>query len=157
MNRYLLSASALLLAGCGGPEPAANGADAAAPVPAPTASSWAGLAGKVGAYPRDIGLFDTSAISGELKALLGDQFDTFKANMEVQGPLAEADGVLWTSGNKPHEGGREAAYLLIDPDARQIEVGLWHDGRLRTFASPGASIARPADVRALIDNAREAP
>jgi hypothetical protein len=148
-----------LLAGCNEPNPADTvAANVAAPEPSPaSASAWASLANDIGKYPRDIGLFERSAISDDLKALLGDNFEAFRANMDVQGPLAEEDGVLWTSGNRPHEGGSEAAYLLIDPAAQQLEVGLWHDGHFQTYASPGASIAKPADVGTMIDNARGAP
>jgi hypothetical protein len=149
-----------LLAGCSEPAATNNAAaNVATPEPNPAASpsGWAGLRNDIGKYPRDIGLFETSAIGDDLQALLGDDFDTFKTNMEVQGSLTEEDGVLWVSGNKPHQGGDEAAYLLIDPAAEQLEVGLWHDGRFRTFTTPGAAIAKPVDVRTMIANAPEAP
>src|SRR3546814_19385385 len=73
--------------------------------------------------------------------------------MDVQGPLTEDNGVLWTSGNKAHQGGVDAAYLLIDPATHQLEAGLWEKGALKTYASPGAPIAKPADVQTLLANA----
>ena len=153
-------AAVALLGGCSEPPPTNNAAaNVASPEPSPAASpsAWASLRNDIGKYPRDISLFERSPVGDDLKALLGDDFDTFKTNMEVQGSLTAADGVLWVSGNKPHQGGDEAAYLLIDPAAEQLEVGLWHDGSFRTFTTSGASIDKPADVRTMIDNAREAP
>ncbi len=163
MTRSILAgtvAGVALLAGCGERRPVDNvTAEVATSEPSPTAnaSAWAGLGNDVGKYPRDIGLFETSPITGDLKALLGDEFDIFKTNMEVQGTLSEEGGVLWTSGNKPHEGGSDAAYLLIDPAAEQLEVGLWHDGDFHTYTSPGAAIPKPTDVQTMIDNARDIP
>src|SRR3546814_6137112 len=84
-------------------------------------TSWTGLRDLIGQYPRDVNLFGASAITGDLKALLGEKFDVFVQNMDVQGPLTEDNGVLWTSGNKDHQGGVDAAYLLIDPATHQLD------------------------------------
>ncbi|HVI99135.1 MAG TPA: hypothetical protein VM657_08725 [Sphingomonas sp.] len=164
MTRIMTTTSLAFFAMLGGCNQSPAPADNAATTPAPIAneadataaeSSWAGLRDLIGQYPRDSGLFESSVIAGDLKALLGDKLATFMQDMEVQGPLAEEKGVLWTSGNKTHQGGIDAAYLLIDPATRQLEVGLWENGVLQTYASPGAPLTKPADVETLIANARQ--
>jgi len=113
---------------------------------------WSQLDALVGQYPRDIGLFtEVSPIMPELKALLGDKVATFRGNMGTQGPLAK-DGVLYVTGNKPHEGGVNAAYLLIDSKAKRLEVGLVENGKLTVYASPGAALAKPKDVQTFVSN-----
>lgn len=113
---------------------------------------WASLQPLIGQYPRDSGLFDNSAITPQLKALLGDKFDAFVTNMQVQSPLAQQGNVLFTTGNKQHEGGSEMAYLLVDPTTKALEVGLWQQGKLTTYATQNSNIPKPEDVQALISN-----
>lgn len=164
------AALALALAACG-QKPADNtaatatvpdNADAAAnaSTPAPNngaaavdVSSWAALDAAVGKYPADLKLFEQSVLVAPLKSLLGDDFDDFVENMSVAGPLSR-DGVLYATGNKPHEGGSDAAYLLVDPKAEKLEVGLWEDGKFKSYTSPGALLARPKDVKTMIANFR---
>lgn len=118
------------------------------------ATPWASLAGHIGKYPNETGLFDTSVIAPDLRTLLGEKFATFKANMQTEGPLAkDQSGVLWTSGSKDNQGGVEQAYLIIDPAKKQLEVGLWEKGRLKTYATPGSALPRPKDVQTMIANA----
>src|SRR3546814_19519471 len=57
-------------------------------------TSWTGLRDLIGQYPRDVNLFGASAITGDLKALLGEKFDVFVQNMDVQGPLTEDNGEI---------------------------------------------------------------
>jgi hypothetical protein len=159
MLRASLRASAILAAlavsACDTPAPAVDNAQSAAPAAealAPqeaAAEDWTALRASVGKYPSEIGLFETSPISGPLKALLGDRFAAFVANMEVQGPLQEEKDILYTSGNKAHEGGIEGAYLLIDPETRQLDVGLWEQGKPSHF---GAELAKPTDIATFISN-----
>lgn len=113
---------------------------------------WAQLQPMVGQYPRDSGLFDNSIIAPQLKSLLGDKFDAFVTNMQVQSPLTQEGNVLFTTGNKQHEGGSQMAYLLIDPATKALEVGLWQEGKLTTYATPNSNIPKPEDVQALITN-----
>lgn len=131
----------------------ANNATAAAPV---DVSKWENLDKAVGRYPADVQLYENSAIAVSLKELLGDDFDDFVENMRVSGPISE-DGVLYVTGNKPHEGGSDAAYLLIEPVKRQLEVGIWEDGKFKAYNTPGALLIRPDNVRQMITNMRTEP
>lgn len=155
-------AAALGLAACGNNEPAATtpvaaeasvGTTAQPTTEAPLTGDLASLQGSIGKYPNESGLFDNSVITGPLQNLLGSKYDTFKTNMQVQSPLIREGNVLYVSGNKQHEGGSNAAYLLIDTATKALEVGLWENGKLTTYPAQGSTIVRPADIQTLIDNA----
>lgn len=130
--------------------------NAAAPATGPVdLSSWQGLETAVGRYPAEIKLYEASVLTAPLKALLGDEYDDFLENMGVSGPLSK-EGVLFATGNKPHEGGSDAAFILIDPATQKLEVGIWDDGKFKSYASPGALMNRPKDVKTMIGNMRDA-
>ncbi|XZG71524.1 hypothetical protein ACTSKR_06605 [Chitinibacteraceae bacterium HSL-7] len=115
-------------------------------------SDWQRLNDFTGQYPRDIGLLsDVSPIMPELKSVLGSKLDVLRANLAVQSPL-QNERVLYVTGNKQHEGGFEAAYLLIDTEQRKVEVGLIERGVLTVYQSAGARLYRPADVETLVAN-----
>lgn len=148
----------LALGACNAPEDKtpAEPAESAAPTPAatvPLSGEWASLEPLVGQYPSQSGLFENSAIVAPLKTLLGDKYDTFKTNMGVQGPLTREGDILYVSGNKPHEGGSNAAYLLIDTRTKALEAGLWVNGKLTTYPAGGTSIAKPKDIQTMLSNA----
>ena len=145
-----------MLASCGQETPPAQANDPhkQAPDTASAANAnWSKLQSLTGQLPSESGLFDNSPITASLKTLLGDQFDTFRSNFQVETPL-QADGdLLYTSGNRPHQGGTDQAYLIISPTSRTLEVGLWDNGKLTTFSSPGAVLTKPADLQTMISNA----
>ncbi|KRF00362.1 hypothetical protein ASG87_13600 [Frateuria sp. Soil773] len=153
-----LLGATLVLAGCGKPpagdaaQDATAGATPAAASTAPAPADWSSLETLVGRYPADVDLYGRGPLVAPLQRLLGERFARFKANMQVSGPLSRAGDLLYVTGNKPHEGGEEAGYLLVDPAARQIEVGLWEGGKLGVYRS-GADLADPPDVQAMIRNA----
>ncbi len=151
-------AAALALAACGKPatpeEPASAPAPAAASQPAPVAAvDWSSLEALADKYPSDTKLLEASAVTPTLEALLGAKFETLKTNMQTQSPLQRDGGLLYTSGNKQHEGGVNMAYVLIDPKAKAVEVGLWEGGKLTVYKTDGATLAKPKDVQTMIDNA----
>ncbi|WP_312219173.1 hypothetical protein [Brevundimonas sp.] len=154
-----VAVAALTLAACNQPEATPPAETPAAPVeiaPAPTdaaVSDWSALNAQVGKYPNETKLLEDSAITADLKTLLGAKFDVLATNMQTQAPLQKDGPVLFTSGNKQHEGGVNAAYLLIDPAAKALEVGLWEGGKLTTYKTPGSNIAKPKDVQTMISNA----
>ncbi|MGH7028101.1 hypothetical protein [Brevundimonas sp.] len=150
-----------LVAACSQPAPAptedkaaepASAASTPPPAATPAATGWASLDGLVGQYPRDSKLLDDSVVVADLKTLLGDKFETLKTNMQTQSPLQREGAVLFTSGNKAHEGGVNAAYVLIDPATKALEVGLWEGGKLTTYKTPGSDLAKPTDIKTMIGN-----
>lgn len=155
----LASALALSAAACGSPENKDSVAQSAAPAESPSApapdaatANWASLDGLVGQYPRDSKLIEDSVITADLKTLMGAKYETLQANMATQSPLERDGSVLYTSGNKAHEGGVNAAYILIDPAQKAMEVGLWEGGKLTTYTSHGANLTKPKDIQTMIAN-----
>lgn len=155
----------LLMTACGDADapapasepPAAVSETTPAPAPsvpsAPITGEWAALQSANGKYPSQSGLLENSVISQPLKVLLGDKFDAFKTNMQVESPLQQDGDVLYMSGNKPHQGGSNAAYLLVNPQTKALEVGLWQGGKLEVLKTPGSDIRKPADIQTMISNA----
>jgi hypothetical protein len=74
--------------------------------------------------------------------------------MEVQSPLLEENGVLYTGGNEIHNG-PNGVYILIQPDRRALEVGLWDNGTFKIYKTGGASILKPESVKIDIKNSEE--
>ncbi|MBX3178574.1 MAG: META domain-containing protein [Candidatus Hydrogenedentes bacterium] len=113
----------------------------------PDASPLAALNDHVGAYPREINLWEHPAVSKRLQALLGGALPAFLENMGVQGPLSAEDGLLYVTGNKPHEGGIETAAFVADPARDQIQVWLITGGEARLYAEKDPPLPDPADVQ----------
>jgi hypothetical protein len=158
---HLALALAATLAACGRKEEPveANAAATveAAPSPPGAAADWSSLGALVGKLPVDSGLFDTSAAAGEFHSLLGLKLGTLKTNLQTSSPLREEGGVIFSSGNKAHEGGMNQAYVIVDPARQAVEVGLWENGRLAVYRTAGADLPKPQDIQVMIRNAAEAP
>lgn len=118
----------------------------------PITGEWSQLQPMIGEFPRQSGLFENSPIAPQLKTLLGDKYETFITNMQVQSPLTQDGSVLFTTGNKQHEGGSEMAYIIIDPSSKALDVGIWEAGKLTTYKTEGSNLPKPEDVQALIGN-----
>ncbi|MBX9456070.1 MAG: hypothetical protein KL863_08655 [Rhizobium sp.] len=115
------------------------------------AEDWSGLQVQVGTYAHDTGLFERGMIAGELKALLGRKYRVFIDNMNVKSPL-ERDGVmLYASGNAPHSGGHDGAYIIIDTKRQAIEVGIWEAKRFRVYRTRNIKFRKPADIVSMIE------
>lgn len=146
---------------CGGAPPTKA---AVAPTSTPGAAirpgtplEWTNLPAMTGRYPGGEGadaidLFDRGAVAGALRALLGSKMAALRSNLAVASPLQRQGGLYYLSGNAPHQGGIEQAYVLIDPVRRAVQVGLWEKGKLRVLASTtGGRLPLPADIQALVD------
>jgi hypothetical protein len=148
------------------PEPAAptavtrEAAPEVPPSPPPQGEPANGLAALrplVGRYPHEVELWDREPLAERLRALLGERTETLLANMDVTGPLSEENGVLYVTGNKAHQGGTDAAAVVIDPRQDLIWVWLLVAGEPVALAERDAEIALPEDVRVTIENAEGAP
>lgn len=109
----------------------------------------------LGQYPRDTNLWGNQLLAQRLHTLLGDKIQTFKVNMLVQGPLTEENGLLFVTGNKPHEGGVDMAVFLADPANDKIQVWLSTNGAVENFSEADPPLADPPSVAAF--KARMAP
>lgn len=158
----LPTVAAALLAGCGGTAPVvvAPGAEAnrpAAPAASsPAATSWAGLQAQVGRYPTEGNDYlRTGPLAQRLRGLLGPvNYPVLLDNLGVSGPLRQEGGMLYITGNRPHEGGTEAAAVVIHPAHDAVRVWLLTGGEEWEVQDQGTPKTLPADVAAVMDNAR---
>lgn len=145
-----------VLAGCKPHAPAPEVAPvAAASQPAAPVSELASLRSYLGKYPHeDVSFLEQGVLAARLKALLGPRYPDLLANLRTVGPLSEQDGVLYITGNRPHEGGSEAAAVVIDPRQDALRVWLLSGGQASEFQDRGRSVDWPRDVRVMQENAR---
>jgi len=139
------------------PVPTAPAADAPATAGAPL-ESLASLAPSVGQYPYDADNYlEQGVLAARLRALLGAEYPVLLANMRTVSPLTAADGLWFITGNRPHEGGVEAAAVVIDPRQNALRVWLLNAGQSQEFIDPpAAQVPWPKDVQTLIQNQRRA-
>jgi len=116
------------------------------------AGSWEGFDDFLGKTASQSGLLETSAIAEPLHDLLGEKIAVLATNLETSSPLEKDGKILFTSGNKAHEGGSDAAYLLIEPEVKALEIGLWEKGQLNTYRTAGTKITKPKDMQTMLSD-----
>lgn len=135
------------------PQAAEPAVPAAAALPV-SAATWDKLSNYVGKYLPDTDLLTARGpIRDRVADLLGDKFDVLLDNLEVAGPLQREGDLYYIVGNAPHEGGFNMAYLVLDPQRRLAEVGLWEQGQLTVYGPLEVRVRKPKDVQTMIDNA----
>lgn len=139
------------------PVPKSPAADAPATAGAPL-EPLSSLSASVGQYPYDADNYlEQGVLAARLRALLGTDYPVLLANMRTVSPLTAADGLWYITGNRPHEGGVEAAAVVIDPRQNALRVWLINAGQSQEFIDPpGAQIPWPQEVQTLIKNQRKA-
>ena len=160
-------ALAMLLPGCAAtatapatPRPAMRAVPAVARpalgTPAAPASPWAHLRTQVGNYPVEGADFlRTGLLAERLQGLLGrTNYAVLLENMRVSGPLRQDGAMLYITGNRPHEGGSEAAAVVIHTATDTVRVWLLTEGEEWDVQDQGTPKTLPADVATLMDNAR---
>lgn len=121
-------------------------------------AEWNNLANLVGKYPGEyskdnIDIFDKGAVAVSLKTLLGPKMAVFQRNLSAVSPLQRAGRYFYLSGNAPHQGGVEQAYLMIDPARREVQVGLWERGKLTVYSpASGARLPVAPEIKTMLDN-----
>lgn len=116
--------------------------------------SLASLRDAVGSYPYDeTNYLEQGVLAARLRALLGERYPRLLSNLRTVSPLTEADGLWFITGNRPHEGGVEAAAVVIDPRQNALRVWLLNAGKVQEFIDPpAAQIPWPKDVQTLLQN-----
>ena len=104
------------------------------------------------ALPIYIDLFDKGAIAEALIGVLGAKMAVLEANLATVGPLERHGNLYYISGNAPHRGGEDQAYVLIDPARRVVQVGLWEKGKLTVYAPAGGRLPEPPAIRTMLAN-----
>lgn len=156
---------AVLLPGCGGTAPTMpaartpSGSWASPTAPATTAKAanpWAGLQAQVGRYPADGGDYlRTGPLADRLRGLLGPtNYPVLLDNMGVSSPLRQEGALLYITGNRPHDGGTEAAAVVIHPAKDAVRVWLLTGGEEWEVQDVGTLSTLPADVVTMMENAR---
>ncbi|WP_089214225.1 hypothetical protein [Sphingopyxis indica] len=123
-----------------------------APPPAPAVPlDWTNLASLEGQYQGGFDAFDAGPVAAVIRSLMGPKLGTLKANLQVGGPLNREGGLYYFSGNAPHRGGEDQAYVLIDPRRRAVQVGLWERGSLKIYlAGSTTRLPLPRDIAAMV-------
>lgn len=133
------------------PSPSADHASKLGPV---AQSELVALRGYIGSYPSDsVSFLEEGPLATRLKRMLGTQYPTLLANLRTVGPLTE-DGSRWfITGNRPHEGGLEAAAIVVDAAQDAVRVWMLHEGQQQEFIDPAqARIEWPQEVQTLQRN-----
>ncbi|MBV7541680.1 hypothetical protein [Acidovorax sp. sic0104] len=154
----------MLLPGCGGTAPTAPTAPAAPrttarPVPTVAASApatpWAHLQTQVGNYPVvGADFLRAGPLAERLRGLLGlTNYNILLQNLQVSGPLRQDGSMLYITGNRPHEGGSEAAAIVVHANPDTVRVWLLTGGEEWDVQDQGTPKALPADVARMMDNA----
>ena len=114
----------------------------------------------LGKYPQDGTNYLKEGILAErLKKLMGERYDTLIRNLETVGPLQKEGGRWSLTGNRQHEGGKEAAAVVIDPGRNGLRVWLWSEGKSTVYTDLGEGYVIPwtPEVKKVIANAEGAP
>ena len=119
------------------------------------AADWNNLASLVGRYISDDGpggfdLFASGPVAAAIRDQLGSKAKVLEANLAASSPLRRQGTLFWITGNAPHQGGVEQAYVLIDASRRAVQIGLWEKGRLTVFGPPGRRLGVPPDIARLL-------
>ena len=113
------------------------------------------LVSLLGKYPQDgTKYLEQGVLAERLKALLGRRYDALLLNLQTVSPLNK-EGELWSiTGNRQHEGGTEAAAVVIDPARNAIRVWLLNRGTQTVYTDlPQGDIPWTESVNKLIANA----
>ena len=95
--------------------------------------------------------FKEGEIAAVIKAMVGNKVSLLEQNLAVSTPLKRQGSLYYLSGNAPHQGGMEQAYILMDATRRVIQVGLWDRGKLTIYRSSGNSITAPSEIQDLLN------
>ncbi len=159
----LVSQSPLLLCKGSGPASAASKAPLQArPVLGkPTPLAWTNLASSIGKFqsdsdPNGIDLLTSGPIADAIRSRLGRKTDLLASNLSAISGLQRQGSLYWVTGNAPHQGGVEQAYVLLDANRRAVQIGLWEKGKLTVYAPQGGRLPVPQDIaRLLMDSPPE--
>lgn len=154
------------------PAPAATAAPAVAPQPAPITSvkgnefrrpyaaqpgapELKSLESLIGTYPHDGAKYlEQGVLAERLKRLLDSRYGALLKNLQTSGPLTKEGDVWMVTGNRQHQGGTDAAAVVIDPARNALRVWLMRSGTQTVYTDlREGEIAWPESVKTLIGNA----
>ncbi len=112
------------------------------------------LSGELGKYPHDgVDYLREGVLAERLRSLLAGRYEVLLANLGTVGPLTR-EGALWSLvGLRPHQGGEEAAAVVIDPERNGLRVWLLSEGRQTVYTDvDGPEIGWTPDVLKTMGN-----
>ncbi len=120
------------------------------------ANHWPSLQAQVGHYPTEgADYLRTGPLADRLRGLLGaTNYPVLLDNLGVSSPLQQEGAMLYITGNRPHQGGTEAAAVVIHPGKDAVRVWLLTGGEEWDVQDQGAPKTVPADVVTMMENAR---
>lgn len=123
--------------------------------PDTSASPLAELKQYVGTYPSDsnVSFLEQGVLADRLKLMLGKEYSTLLSNLRTVSPLTEDAGRWFITGNRPHEGGTEAAAVVVDAGKNAVRVWMLHEGKVSEYQDPNhITVPWPKDVQTMQDN-----
>lgn len=123
--------------------------------PSTDASPLGELKQYVGTYPSDsnVSFLEQGVLADRLKHLLGKDYATLLSNLRTVSPLSEDAGRWFITGNRPHEGGTEAAAVVVDAAKNAVRVWMLHEGKTTEYQDPRhIDIPWPQDVQTMQAN-----
>ncbi len=119
--------------------------------------AWSLLQTQVGQYPPQAPYLQQGMLAAKMQHLLGDHVPAFLANLEVAAPLQQEGHVYYITGNRPHDGGHNAAAIALDAQSQTMRIWWLQNGQPRVVQDPGAAFAWPKDVNQMINNVVASP
>ena len=91
------------------------------------------LVTKIGKYPQDGNYLQQGVLADRLRALLDSRYSMVLKNLQTVSPLTK-EGDVWTIvGNRQHQGGTDAAAVVIDPVRNGLRVWLMRNGKQTSY------------------------
>jgi hypothetical protein len=100
----------------------------------------------VASYTTDAFLADT-LVRPHLSRLLGDELPHLRKNIDVRGSAAFSSGMVYVTGNAPHQGGEEHGFVGIDSYSGQICAALLSQGKFEVYGAGMNRSALPVALR----------
>lgn len=128
--------------------------------PSSNASPLGELKQYLGTYPSDsnVSFLEQGVLAERLKHLMGKEYTTLLSNLRTVSPLTEDAGRWFITGNRPHEGGTEAAAVVVDAAQNAVRVWMLHEGKVSEFQDPShINVPWPQDVQTMVDNQKNLP
>ena len=94
---------------------------------------WGHLAKYIGTYNYDAVLSDDE-VSEKLTSILGDDLERLKRNLSVHGPIGFNGSCLILTGNAPHSGFVENAYLNICLSRETVDIVLTDEDAIQIYS-----------------------
>ncbi|GAA4445120.1 hypothetical protein GCM10023091_36270 [Ravibacter arvi] len=88
----------------------------------------------VGAYPRELSVFDDSRFSARFKRLAGEEYDAMLENFNVETPIVSEGTVFKFTGCRQHNCPGYHTTVLYDAANDNLNLLIEKDGKARTFA-----------------------